>query len=179
MKNILVVYASSEGQTGKIARRLHDEMASHGAQVTLVNLADAGAVDNLDLSGFDLLVFGASIHVGKIQSAMVDFINTNSEIIAAKPHALFVVLMAAATKDRARREQSLQTIRQTLDRQLQVAFPDPEMIAGAILYTRYNWFIRLVMTRIARKEGGSTDTSRDHEYTDWAQVAAYAQRLSG
>jgi len=53
------------------------------------------------------------------------------------------------------------------------------MIAGAILYTRYNWFICWAMKRIARKEGGSTDTTRDHDYTDWAQVTAYAQRLSG
>ncbi len=61
---------------------------------------------------------------------------------------------------------------------LRAPFAYIEMIAGALKYTQYNWFIRWVMKGIARKEGGSTDTSRDHEYTDWRQVAAYARRLS-
>lgn len=30
------------------------------------------------------------------------------------------------------------------------------------------------MKRIARKEGGDTDTSRDWEYTDWDSVEAFA-----
>jgi menaquinone-dependent protoporphyrinogen oxidase len=34
------------------------------------------------------------------------------------------------------------------------------------------------MRRIACAEGGDTDTSRDHEYTDWQQVEAYADRLA-
>jgi len=61
---------------------------------------------------------------------------------------------------------------------LEVDFDDMEMIAGALKYTQYNFFIKWVMKGIARKEGGSTDTSRDHEYTDWEQVTAYARRLA-
>jgi menaquinone-dependent protoporphyrinogen oxidase len=34
------------------------------------------------------------------------------------------------------------------------------------------------MKRITGKEGGSTDTSRDHEYTDWNKVTAYARKLA-
>jgi menaquinone-dependent protoporphyrinogen IX oxidase len=33
------------------------------------------------------------------------------------------------------------------------------------------------MKHIAEKEGGSTDTSRDHEYTDWARLDALAAEL--
>jgi len=40
-----------------------------------------------------LLVFGASIHVGKMQADMVDFINTYREALADKPQALFVALI--------------------------------------------------------------------------------------
>jgi menaquinone-dependent protoporphyrinogen oxidase len=31
------------------------------------------------------------------------------------------------------------------------------------------------MKRASRKHGGATDTSRDHEYTDWHQVEQFAQ----
>jgi len=50
-------------------------------------------LNNLDLSGYDLLVFGASIYVGKMQADMVDFINTYREALADKPQALFVALI--------------------------------------------------------------------------------------
>ena len=35
------------------------------------------------------------------------------------------------------------------------------------MYSKYNFLVRFFMRRIAQKEGGDTDTSRDYEYTDW------------
>ena len=49
-----------------------------------------------------------------------------------------------------------------------------ELVAGALPYTRYNFLVRFVMRRIAAKEGGDTDTSHDHEYTDWSAVERFA-----
>ena len=43
-------------------------------------------------------------------------------------------------------------------------------VAGALLYTPYNFLIRLVMKHIAQHAGRSRDTSRDHEYTDWVAL---------
>ena len=33
------------------------------------------------------------------------------------------------------------------------------------------------MRAIASREGGSTDTTRDHEYTDWQAVTQFADRI--
>ena len=38
--------------------------------------------------------------------------------------------------------------------------------------------MKLVMKRIAKKEGADTDTSRDYEYTDWDAVAEFAKDFS-
>jgi menaquinone-dependent protoporphyrinogen oxidase len=43
-------------------------------------------------------------------------------------------------------------------------------VAGALTYSKYNFLLRFIMKRIARRAGASTDTSRDHEFTDWAAV---------
>jgi menaquinone-dependent protoporphyrinogen oxidase len=43
-------------------------------------------------------------------------------------------------------------------------------VAGALTYSRYNFLIRFVMKRIARKQGAPTDTSRDYEFTNWSAV---------
>ena len=54
-------------------------------------------------------------------------------------------------------------------------------VAGALPYTKYNFILRFVMKHIARKAGQSTDTSRDREYTDWAElddfIEEFVQRL--
>jgi menaquinone-dependent protoporphyrinogen oxidase len=49
--------------------------------------------------------------------------------------------------------------------------------AGALKYTQYSWLKRELMKHIAKKEGGATDTSQDHEYTDWNHVRDFAQRF--
>src|SRR5215813_157120 len=48
-------------------------------------------------------------------------------------------------------------------------------VAGTLLYTKYNFFVRFIMKRIARKAGAETDTSRDCEYTDWASLDRFLQ----
>ena len=50
-------------------------------------------------------------------------------------------------------------------------------MAGALAYTRYGFLTRFFMRRIAKKEGGPTDTSRDHELTDWGMVARFANGM--
>ena len=47
--------------------------------------------------------------------------------------------------------------------------------AGSVKYTQYNFVTRYIMKLISRREGGSTDTSRDHEYTDWESVERFAE----
>jgi hypothetical protein len=47
-------------------------------------------------------------------------------------------------------------------------------IGGALVYTKYNWLIRLIMKQISRSEGASTDTTRDH---DGKSIEGYLAKL--
>ncbi len=48
--------------------------------------------------------------------------------------------------------------------------------AGALRYTRYGFFKRLLMRSIARKEGSpDLDARRDYEYTDWSAVNGFVE----
>jgi menaquinone-dependent protoporphyrinogen oxidase len=51
------------------------------------------------------------------------------------------------------------------------------LVAGRLAYTQYGFFKRWIMRAIARREGGSTDTTRDHEYTDWDAVTRFADEV--
>jgi menaquinone-dependent protoporphyrinogen oxidase len=53
--------------------------------------------------------------------------------------------------------------------------PCIKRVAGALLYTRYGWLKRMVVLRIVKRAGGSTDVSRDHEYTDWEELRGFAK----
>lgn len=176
MRRILVLYATREGQTDKVAHRITHHLEEGGAQVQLFNAADETTSD-LNLSKFDLMVFGASMHAGGLEKEIVQFINQQAELISTKPRSFFLVLLSAATKDDALREQWLADARAKMDEQLSVAFADTEMIAGALTYSKYPLPLKWIMRRIAKKAGEGTDIHRDYEYTDWDQVKAYAKRL--
>jgi menaquinone-dependent protoporphyrinogen oxidase len=52
-------------------------------------------------------------------------------------------------------------------------------VAGALTYSKYNFFIKLIMKTMARRAGGPTDTSRDYEFTDWAALDRFVLERVG
>jgi menaquinone-dependent protoporphyrinogen oxidase len=50
-------------------------------------------------------------------------------------------------------------------------------VAGALLYTQYGLLKRFIMKLIVKRQGGSTDTSVDHEYTDWAALQRFVDEF--
>ena len=177
MKSVLLLYASTEGQTEKIALVIADHLRHEQVKTVLVNAEDSANLNALVLADFDMLVFGASLHVGKIDKTIQTFINAHAQEIAAKPRAFFLVSLSAAEKEVEKREAWLEDARRKLQACLDVSFNDIEMIAGALKYSAYSWPVRFMMKRIAGKAGGDTDTSKDYEYTDWIQVAGLCRRI--
>ncbi|MEL7043779.1 MAG: flavodoxin domain-containing protein [Pseudomonadota bacterium] len=177
MKRVLITYATREGQTEKIAHYLREHLSSSGAKVTLVNASDAAMLEKLNLSAFELLVFGASLHAGSLEREMLDFLQHHSPQIGAKNRSFFLVLLSAAATDPEKRQAWLADARHKVQQKLPVQFTDFEMIAGALAYSRYSFPVRWMMKRIARQAGHLEETPRDHEFTDWDQVTRYAQRL--
>lgn len=178
MKSVLILYATREGQTKKIAARIAAVLTERGARVELADAADSEALSAIDPGAFDLVVIGASMHAGGLEGELVAYVNEHKEEIEQKPRSLFLVLLSAATRDPELRARWLADARERMRRQLQVTFEQPEMIAGALAYSKYGFLLKGVMKRIAAKAGEATDTSRDYEYTDWKQVEEYAARLA-
>ena len=176
MKKILVLYATREGQTEKIAKVITHQLEKSGADAVLVNVSDIER--SVQLSNFDLLVFGASVHEGVIERSMQDFINSHAGLIGQKERSFFLVSLSAAEKDHEVRDTWLSDVEKKITARLQVPFDQMEMIAGALKYTQYNWLTRFFMKRIVGNVGGDTDTSKDFEYTDWKQVETYASKLA-
>jgi menaquinone-dependent protoporphyrinogen oxidase len=174
-RRILIVFGTSHGQTEKIARRMADVLMRAGNAVTLWN-TDAPSGDDT-LGDVDGIIVGAPILYGRHRPSVVRFVRHHLWALKATPSAFFSVSGSAASPlDAPRREARRildELLRETGWRPVQTA-----IIAGAMAYTKYNPFLRWFVRRAALREGGPTDTTRDHEFTDWVQVETFASEFS-
>ncbi|MDE3172957.1 MAG: flavodoxin domain-containing protein [Gemmatimonadota bacterium] len=168
---VLIVYGTSYGQTARIASRIHQLLAHQGFDVTVRKGDELGSA--LNPVSYDGVLVGASMIRHGYQQYMRAFVHRHASILNGMPSAFFAVSGSAGSANGAERDEA----KRLADRFCRSAGWQPmmiESIAGAIAYTKYNWLLRWVMKRISAREGGSTDTSRDHEYTDWSQVERFA-----
>jgi menaquinone-dependent protoporphyrinogen oxidase len=171
MSRIGIVFASSHGQTATIAATLADHLRRRGH---VVELGDALAGSPPPPEDYDAMVIGSRVQSERHAKAIVSYVRSHRASLADMPSFFFSVSMSAAKRD---------------------AGPDPHgyiarfcrdtgwepdrraAFAGALRYTRYGWFLRVLMKLISWRTGNPTDTSRDHELTDWATVARFAEQL--
>lgn len=165
---VLIVYASKEGQTEKIARRIAG-VASETAEVAL---CEACAVPGDVLAESDAVIIAAPVHFENYPRRIIRFVREHLALLQSKRTAFVSVTGASMTP--AGQNQAEDYV---VDLQDQTRWtPDQcELVAGAVRYTQYNWLIRFVMRRISKAKGLATDTSRDYEYTNWIEVDRFAR----
>jgi menaquinone-dependent protoporphyrinogen oxidase len=168
MPNILVVYASKHGHTAKIAARLAETLRADGATAAL-----EPAASDPSPHAFDAVVVGASIHAGHHQREVIDWIERHRDALAHTPAAFFSVCLAAADET----DESLEETQRYIDEFIAASGWTPQRsitFAGALQYREYDFMTRLLMRLLMWKGHHPTDTSRDYDYTDWAQVEQFA-----
>lgn len=170
MVRILIVYGSTDGHTAKVAHVLGDMLSSdgHRADVYHADTVPTGVVP----SDYDGVMVAGSIHMGGFQRCVRRWVHENVAALNAQPSA-FLSVCLAVREERAEARTELQHI---INRFLAAVGWRPTIakpVAGALLYTQYNWLKRWVMRRIVTKAGGDTDTSRDYEYTDWEDLRRF------
>jgi menaquinone-dependent protoporphyrinogen oxidase len=173
---VLVLYASTHGHTAKVADRVGAVLERHGVAATVRPLGDPAA-PRLDVSEFDAVVLGASIHAGHHQPALVEWISEHRAALGDVPSAFFSVsLTAADDSDEARA-----TTRALIDDVLDATGWHPDLsepVAGALLFKEYNLPTRVIMRLIARRvehqTGREIDVHEDTDYTDWDAVERFA-----
>jgi menaquinone-dependent protoporphyrinogen oxidase len=174
MQPILVAYATTEGHTRKVAEFIAERLRVRGHRVDLVDLATAQAQDVS--AAYQAAFIGGSVHQHKHQSALMHFVKSHRDWLAALPVALFSVSLSATLDDMDSRIEAQRLIDEFLDESgLKPLLT--RRVAGALKYTQYDYFKRLIMRMIAKQRGASTDTSHDHEYTDWDDVEAFVDEF--
>ena len=165
---LLVAYATSEGQTRKIARHVADRIADAGHGVELLRIDDARGVDP---GRFDGAILAASVHVGHYQKALGEFAAQEAGALAAIPTLFLSVSLAAAGHD-AEDWRALDRIGEDMWAATGWAPGQVVQVAGAYMPSRYDIFRRFVMRRIVAAKDPGADLDSDIEYTDWPALEA-------
>lgn len=170
-----VFFATREGHTSKIANRIAADLRAKGVTVDVVNVKEEAAPD---WSTYATAFVAASVHTGHHEREMIEFVRRHRDELSRIGALLISVSMSQAGAEdmhapAARRERSAADAQRMVDVFIKETGWKPDRylrVAGALLYTHYNFLVRFVMKRISRQNGGPTDASRDYEFTDWTAL---------
>ncbi|MBS1717608.1 MAG: protoporphyrinogen oxidase [Armatimonadetes bacterium] len=175
---ILVLYGTSQGQTRKIAQHVKAYLAERGLAADIYSTNELPPA--LDVDTYQAYVLADPVYMHKHQKELVAIAKQHASHLNTVPTAFLSVSLTAAHSDPTSRA----TVQKCIDEFVEETGWKPTMVApvaGALSYTKYGFFMRMIMKRIAAKEGNSTDTSRDHELTDWQALdrflADFVQQL--
>ena len=175
MARILMVYATSEGQTKKISEFIKTQMANFGHNADIYNVDELSKA--LSIANYDAVIVGAAVRFNKYPTSIKNWIKAHAEELSRKPSAFFSVCMGIAHKDKNVHIELRKNISHFFY-QTQWTPSNWTIFAGALAYSRYNWFLKFVMRQISKSGGLDTDTSKDYEYTDWNEVSRFARRFA-
>ena len=174
MSRILILFSSHDGQTRRIASRVGEVLARAGHETVLRFAGEPGPRAAIEAS--DAVIVGAPIRYGHYPKRFEALVREHLAALRARPNAFFSVCLTAGGPG-AKPAVASGYVRDFVERTGWQP-GDTAILAGALLYRKYNPFIRLMMRFIVGRAGGETDTSRDYEYTDWDAVERFATRFA-
>jgi menaquinone-dependent protoporphyrinogen oxidase len=153
MMRVLIPYGTSEGQTARIAEYLADVLRDQGHEAFPVDIKRSGTPDP---AGYDAVIVGASVRMGKHQSCVRDFVRKHCAALERLPSAFFSVSLAAHDDTEKARDEAEGCIEKFVQ--------------------QTGW--RPGKVGLASGKGSpDTDTSRDYVYTDWESVKRFGEEF--
>ncbi|WP_410767015.1 flavodoxin domain-containing protein [Haloferax sp. DFSO60] len=172
MASFLVAYKSKEGQTAKVAETIASALEQRGHEAHPMSVTQWTNADSI--ADYDAVLLGDSIHMGRHAKKMIRFARDHRDELAERPNGFFQVSLSAADPDdEDGKTESVTYIHEFIEK----TGWEPDQIGvfgGALRYSEYGFITRYMMKRIARGNLGITDTSQDHEFTDWDEVETFA-----
>lgn len=169
-RKLHLLFASPYGQTKRIADFLaHQALNKDNWNVAVTEITK----DNKDMvipSDTDAVIVGCPVYFNHHDANVISVVKKNNAFLSTIPSAFFQVCGNSSVKEdsNAAVAWSESFLKQTAWTPMVV-----RRFAGATWYTKYPFPTRLMMRAICWWMGTSTDTSKDHDYTNWNGVELF------
>ncbi len=160
MNKILVTYATRAGSTFEVAARVAEVLRAAGATVDVKYVT---AVHELE--GYDAVVVGSSIRMGRWLPEAVAFVQAHRETLSHIPTAYFLVsgFLREDTPEMQRKVLAyLDPVRKILEP------TSIGMFAGKMDYSKVDWLDRSIAEAVSSSEG---------DWRSWEAIRGWAHDL--
>ena len=178
MSKVVIIYGSAEGQTARIADHIASRLRERAHTVEVH--AARGLPPGFTLEAFDGVIVGASVHYGRHQPYVREWVTKARDTLQNRHSAFYSVSLVACDPSPESQAQA----KGLIDRFVAQTGWTPHQsasFAGAVMFSRYGFVRRLIMKMVMRRSGMKVDAAHDHEYTNWEAVdrfaAAFAREL--
>ena len=179
-----VFYATREGQAERVAERVAVDLRAQQIATDVINVKDVNGL--IDWRGYDLAFVVASVHAGRHEKEMIAFVKRSKDELS-RLHAPFLSLTLSQagaelpTNTLVQRETARgDALRMISDFMKDTGWQPARIlpVAGALMYSKYNFLVKWIMRRIAHKAGFDGPPTRDYEFTNWPVVDRFITELT-
>lgn len=156
--NNLIVYCSSHGTTAKAAQILADRLDGK------VELVDLNKFKDPDLTAYDAVIIGGSIHAGNIQRKVKQFINKNHDILLTKKIGFFLCCYREGDEAKMQFEQAF-------PQDLRAIAKSEGLFGGEFIFANMNVIERIIIKKVAGVAG-------DHSTFNVDSIKKFAQQFN-
>ena len=162
---VFVAFATVEGQTGKIARFVSDEVRNMGRDVTVLDVDETASAD---FSGVEHVVLAASVHERRHPRCFEEFITASKEELKVRRTMLLSVSLSAAFPE-GMEEAEDYVVEMNMRTELS---PDVTLLVpGAVQNGAYDHYSQQVLKQVVLRDR-EFDPAKvtEHEFTDWEAI---------
>ncbi|MFP3019696.1 MAG: menaquinone-dependent protoporphyrinogen IX dehydrogenase [Arsenophonus sp.] len=166
----LLLYSGKNGQTKKIILKITECLSKNNKKYDIKNL---NIDKDFNLSLYKKVLVGASIHYGHFNSKLINFAKNYEKELNIMPSAFFGINLTARKKGKDTSETNVYMRKFLAKSPWKPTITN--VFGGALRYSVYNWFDRIIIQIIMNITGGETNTNKEIEYTDWKKVEYFAR----
>ncbi len=154
----LIVYCSSHGTTAKAAQLLGESL------VGKVELVDLSKHNNPDLTPYEAVIIGGSIHAGMIQRKVKKFISMNHDTLLTKKMGFFLCCFRDGDEAKTQFETAFPA-------DLRAKAVTDGLFGGEFIFSNMNFFEKQIIKKV-------TGVSSDQSTFDIASIKEFADRFN-
>jgi menaquinone-dependent protoporphyrinogen oxidase len=164
---VLIAFATTEGQTRKIAEWIALHARELGHEVIFYDTASL--LDVPDVNAFNLVIVAASVHEECHQESAIDFVIAHRDQLNRKSSAFVSVSLSAAMAD------GLAEAQYYVDRFMTTTDWSPTktlLLGGALRLSECDYFQRQVLKSVLMRDL-TPGQDVNYEFTDWKALESF------